>query len=48
MRLNDFSKLITQHEGLKVQVNIAQIKEILRIINSLLGGCLYRAIREKE
>ena len=32
MNKNDLAKLITTHEGLKKEVNIAQIKEILRII----------------
>lgn len=30
--LNEFAKYITQQEGKKVQVNIAQVKEILSIV----------------
>lgn len=32
MNLNEFATTIAQQEGLKQQVNIAQIKEITRII----------------
>jgi hypothetical protein len=32
MNLNELAKALTSKEGLKKQVNIAQMKEILRII----------------
>ena len=32
INLNKVAKTITEHEGLKKQVNIAQIKEILKIV----------------
>ena len=32
MNMNEVAKQITVHEGLKVQVNIAQVKEILKVI----------------
>lgn len=36
MNLNELARKIAQKEGLKKQVNIAQIKEILRITLKLL------------
>lgn len=48
MNLNDFAKLVTQKEGKKKQVNIAQIKEILKIVNGLVNGILYKAVNLKK
>jgi hypothetical protein len=45
MNINDFAKKVAETEGLKKQVNIAQIKEILKIVNKLLKGALYKTIR---
>jgi hypothetical protein len=45
MTINYFAKKVAEMEGKKVEVNIAQIKEILRVINSLLKGALYKTIR---
>jgi len=45
MKVTDFSVLVAEKEGKKRQVSIAQIKEILRVINELLGGDLYKSIR---
>jgi hypothetical protein len=36
MKITNFAKEITKYEGLKKQVNIAQISEILKVINLLL------------
>lgn len=44
MNINNFARLITQGEGKKKQINIAQIKEILRVINILTKGILYKII----
>lgn len=38
MNLNQLAVAISKQEGKKVQVNIAQIKEILRITIDLLNG----------
>jgi hypothetical protein len=46
MRITDFAKKVTLGEGLKKQVNIAQILEILKVINKLLDGVLYMLIRK--
>ena len=45
MTINKFAQRICELEGKKKQVNIAQVKEILLIINKLLGGELYKLIR---
>ena len=44
--LNDFAVKVTKLESKKKQVNIAQIKEVLKVTNKLLGGKLYKLIRE--
>jgi len=48
MTINDFAKLVCSIEGLKVQLSIAQVLEVLKIVNKLLGGMLYRSIRNME
>lgn len=45
MNINDFAKQVTLTEGLKKQVSIAQVKEILKIINKKTFGILYLVIR---
>ena len=47
MKISDFSVLLAKLEGGKKEVNIAQIKQILRIANQLVDGDLYKAIRNK-
>uniref|UniRef100_A0A6M3IRQ6 Uncharacterized protein n=1 Tax=viral metagenome TaxID=1070528 RepID=A0A6M3IRQ6_9ZZZZ len=46
MNINNFAKKVSLVEGLKKQINIAQIKEILKVINIELSGELYRLIRK--
>jgi len=46
MKITKFSELVTQHEKLKEQVNIAQIKEILNVINKLTHGSFYKLIKD--
>lgn len=46
MKITDFAKLVAAKEGKKVQVNIAQIKEILRVANDITSGALYTLIRK--
>lgn len=46
MKITDFSKLVAQKEGLKEQVSIAQIKEILKHVNTLTDGKLYSLVRQ--
>ena len=46
MKITDFAKDKAKMEGNKKQVNIAQIKEILKVENILLEGELYKLIRK--
>ena len=46
MTITQFDLLIAKAEGLKKQVNIAQIKEVRKCINKLTNGALNKAIRE--
>ena len=45
MTVSKFAKKVTQKEGLKKQVNIAQILEILKVMNILTKNALYKLIR---
>jgi len=45
MNIKEFAKVVTLEEGLKTSISIAQVAEILKIINKLLGGNLYLLIR---
>lgn len=44
MKVTDFAKKVTEKEGLKEQVNIAQVMELLKVINTLTKGILYKVI----
>jgi hypothetical protein len=46
MKVTDFAVAVAEQEGKKIQVSIAQIKEILRIANDMTNGDLYYSIRE--
>ena len=46
MKITDFSECVAKREKKKKQVSIAQIKEILKVINELLDGELYKLIRK--
>ena len=48
MKVTEFAVEVTKLEGKKRQVNIAQIKEILRVINDLTHGDFYRMIKGLE
>lgn len=45
MTINKFAEKVCSGEGKLKQVNIAQVKEILNVINKLTGGVLYGIIR---
>jgi len=47
MKVTLFSQQVAKDEGLKKQVNIAQIKEVMKVINVLLDKQLYKIIRAK-
>jgi len=46
MNINTVAKIVTLKEGLKKQVSIAQVKEILKIVNSITIGELYKIFRK--
>lgn len=48
MKVSDFAVEVSKIEGKKRQVNIAQIKEILRVINDLTHGDFYRMIKKMD
>ena len=45
MKVTDFTKVVTETEGKKVSISIAQVSEVLKIVNNLVGGKLYTWIR---
>lgn len=46
MDLNEFAKKVTLAEGLKKPISIAQVKEVLRIVNKKTEGVLYSIVRK--
>ena len=46
MNINDFAKEVTLEEGKKKQISIAQVKEVLKIVNTKLDNRLYKLIKE--
>ena len=45
MKITDFALMIASREGKIQQVNIAQIKEILKVINEITEKEFYKIIR---
>ena len=45
MKITEFAVKVAEVEGKKIQVSIAQIKEVIRIVNDLTAGDLYYSIR---
>lgn len=45
MKVTEFAREVTLREGLNKSVSIAQVLEILKIVNTLLNGDLYKLIR---
>jgi len=46
MDMNHIAKIVTLKEALKKQVSIAQVKEVLRIVNAMTSGELYKLMRK--
>lgn len=46
MKITDFSKEVTLEEGKKISLSIAQVKEVLRIVNEKTNGELYKLIKK--
>lgn len=47
MTINDFAVCVTRKEGKKKSISVAQVKEVIRIINQMLDGEVYRIIRKR-
>ena len=45
MTIHEFSKQVCKNEALKKQVDIGQVKELLKVINKLTYGILYSVIK---
>lgn len=45
MKVTDFAKEVTLHEGNKKSLSIAQVAEVLKIVDNLTEGSLYKTIR---
>ena len=45
MKVTTFSEEVTKLEGKKVSISIAQVKEVLRIVNDMTNGLLYVIIK---
>jgi hypothetical protein len=45
MKVSDVAVEVSKIEGKKKQLNIAQIKEILKVVNKLTHGELYKIVR---
>jgi len=48
MNISDFTVQVARKEGGRKEVNIAQIKEVLKVTNNLLGEKLYKIIRSTD
>ena len=48
MKITEMAELVAEHEGKKKQVSIAQIKEVLKVINYLTQGEFYKLVRKTE
>ena len=48
MKVNDFAVLVTMLEGKKKSIDIAQVKETLKIVNDLTERRLYEYIRNLD
>ena len=48
MKINELCSIVTLEEGLKESVSIAQVKEVLKIVNKHLWGIPYLLIKIKK
>lgn len=46
MKINKFAVIVAEHEGKKISISIAQILEVLKIVNKLTCGEFYRMVRK--
>ncbi len=45
MTVNKFAERVTKAEGLRKSITIAQVLEVLKIVNTFTGGALYAWIK---
>lgn len=45
MNVNEFAKMVAERETGKKEIDIAQIKEVLKIVNGLTHGLMYAIIQ---
>lgn len=43
--IKDIAKMVTQCEGKKVNLSIAQVNEVLKVLNTLTGGRFYKWVK---
>jgi len=48
MKITDFAKKVAKLEGKKKEISIAQISEVLKVINTLFAGEFYKLIRKMK
>ena len=48
MQIQEFTRLVAKHEGKKKQVSIAQINEVVKVVNDLTDGELYKVIKRLD
>lgn len=46
MKITSFAKMVCAYEGKKKETSIAQVMEVLKIVNKLLDGKMYKDIRK--
>lgn len=45
MSINEFARRVTEREGGAKSLSIAQVKEVLRIVNEMTNGLLYAIVK---
>lgn len=48
MKINKFAVAVTELEGKKQSISIAQVLEVLKIVNKLTCGEFYKMIRKMK
>lgn len=44
MKITEFNKLVCEREGQKEELSIAQVAEVMKIVDELTNGVLYNVI----
>ena len=44
MKITEFNKMVCEQEGKEKELTIAQVSEVVKIINELTNGVLYNVI----